>query len=114
MIIISWGQILYSYAIRHQTQYTHITPGYLLARTLLDIPEDSAVLVVEDAPAGILAGKAAGFDVAGLLTSHKRVEVEAAKPDFVLGDLESVEFVGVDETDGGVFVLIGDPGEQMN
>lgn len=87
--------------------------GYLLARTLLNIPEDAAVLVVEDAPAGILAGRAAGCDVVGLLTSHKRAEIEAAKPDFVLGDLESVEFVGVDE-DGGVFVLIGNPGEEMN
>lgn len=88
--------------------------GYLLARELLSIPEDAAVLVVEDAPAGIRAGKAANCDVAGLLTSHKRAEIEAAKPDFVLGDLESVEFVGVDQMDGGVFVMIGNPNEELN
>jgi glycerol 3-phosphatase-1 len=70
--------------------------------------------VVEDAPAGIRAGIAANCDVVGLLTSHKRDEVEAAKPDFVLGDLESVEFVGVDKTDGGMFVMVGDPNEILN
>ncbi|KAH8150974.1 uncharacterized protein LAJ45_05157 [Morchella importuna] len=87
--------------------------GYLLARTLLDIPEDAAVLVVEDAPAGIRAGRAAGCDVVGLLTSHTRAEVEDAKPDFVVGDLESVEFMSRDE-DGGILVLVGDPKELAN
>jgi glycerol 3-phosphatase-1 len=94
------------------TTHTPIV-GYLLARKLLDIPEDAAVLVVEDAPAGIRAGRAAGCDVVGLLTSHTRAEVEAAGPDFVVGDLESVEFMNKDE-DGGVLVLVGDPKELAN
>lgn len=92
---------------------SHANAGYLLARTLLDIPEDAAVLVVEDAPAGIRAGRAAGCDVVGLLTSHTRAEVEDAKPDFVVGDLESVEFMSRDE-DGGILVLVGDPKELAN
>lgn len=87
--------------------------GYLLARKLLDIPEDASVLVVEDAPAGIRAGRAAGCDVVGLLTSHTRAEVEAAKPDFIVPDLECVEFMGVDN-DGGCLVLVGDPNELAN
>lgn len=70
--------------------------------------------MVEDAPAGIRAGKAANCDVVGLLTSHKRAEVQAAGPDFVLNDLEHVEFVGVDPNDGGIFVLVGSPTEELN
>lgn len=81
---------------------------------MFNIPEDAAVLVVEDAPAGIRAGKAANCDVIGLLTSHKRAEVQAAGPDFVLNDLGHVEFVGVDQNDGGIFVLIGNPKEELN
>lgn len=70
--------------------------------------------MVEDAPAGIRAGKAANCDVVGLLTTHKRVEIQAAGPDFVLNDLEHVEFIGMDRTDGGIYVRIGDPKEELN
>lgn len=70
--------------------------------------------MVEDAPAGIRAGKAANCDVVGLLTTHKRVEIQAAGPDFVLNDLEHVKFVGVDQTDGGILVRIGNPKEELN
>ncbi|KAF8474670.1 HAD-like domain-containing protein [Kalaharituber pfeilii] len=67
--------------------------GYLMARQLLNVPDDAPVLVVEDAPAGIRAGKAAGCDVLGLLTSHTKEQVAEAGPTFIVDDLASVEFV---------------------
>jgi len=82
--------------------------GYLLAREQLGLSKTAEpladVLVVEDAPAGIRAGKAAGCDVLALLTTHSREVVEAAGADFVVEDLESVEWLGKDED--GVLLLI--------
>ena len=51
------------------------------------------VLVLEDAPAGIKAGKAAGCKVIGLATSHTVEQVLAAGPDWVVKDLDSVKVV---------------------
>ncbi|KAK8145917.1 hypothetical protein G3M48_003832 [Beauveria asiatica] len=52
------------------------------------------VLVLEDSPAGIKAGKAAGCKVIGLVTSHTVEQVVAAQPDWVVKDLTSVRVVG--------------------
>ncbi|KAF1739175.1 Glycerol-1-phosphate phosphohydrolase 2 [Beauveria bassiana] len=52
------------------------------------------VLVLEDSPAGIKAGKAAGCKVIGLVTSHTAEQVVAAEPDWVVKDLTSVRVVG--------------------
>ncbi|KAG6243677.1 hypothetical protein E4U24_005330 [Claviceps purpurea] len=62
------------------------------------------VLVLEDAPAGIQAGKAAGCKVVGLVTSHSLEEVIAAGPDWVVRDLESIQVVSAQ--DGRVSVEI--------
>lgn len=62
------------------------------------------VLVLEDAPAGIIAGKAAGCKVVGLLTSHTLEEVVAAGPDWVVRNLESIRVVSMQ--DGRVTVEI--------
>lgn len=51
------------------------------------------VLVIEDAPAGIRAGKAAGCKVLALLTSHTLEQVVSAGPDWVVRDLRSVRLV---------------------
>ncbi|PFH57751.1 hypothetical protein XA68_14637 [Ophiocordyceps unilateralis] len=66
------------------------------------------VLVLEDAPAGIKAGKAAGCKVIGLVTSHTFDQVVAAGPDWVVKDLESVRVVGQAD-DGRVTVEISHP-----
>ncbi|BFZ60188.1 DL-glycerol-3-phosphatase [Saitoella coloradoensis] len=67
--------------------------GYLAARRRLDIPDsDDTVIVVEDAPAGIRAGKAAGCKVLGLVTSHSELEVKEAGADWVVRDLDDVVF----------------------
>jgi len=60
------------------------------------------VLVLEDAPAGIRAGKAAGCMVLGLVTSHTVEQVKSAGPDWIVRDLDSVKIV---ESEGGSVTL---------
>ncbi|KAK0729351.1 HAD-like protein [Apiosordaria backusii] len=65
------------------------------------------VLVLEDAPAGIRAGKAAGCRVVGLVTSHSVEEVLSAGPDWVVKDLTQVKVVRKGEEDGKFVLEIG-------
>lgn len=53
----------------------------------------SDVLVLEDSPAGIRAGKASGCKVIGLVTSHTAEQVREAEPDWIVQDLDSVKLV---------------------
>ncbi|KAK2611162.1 hypothetical protein N8I77_004533 [Diaporthe amygdali] len=55
--------------------------------------QNTNVLVLEDSPAGIKAGKAAGCKVLGLVTSHTAEQVKAAEPDWIVKDLDSVKIV---------------------
>jgi sugar-phosphatase len=61
--------------------------GYLTAARRLGA-DPSEALVVEDAPAGIEAGKAAGAATVGVTSTHTRAEVAAA--DVVIGSLEEL------------------------
>ncbi|OTB05511.1 hypothetical protein M426DRAFT_10554 [Hypoxylon sp. CI-4A] len=69
-----------------------------------DSPE---ILVLEDSPAGIQAGKAAGCKVLGLVTSHTAEQVLAAEPDWIVRDLRSVKLVRSSE-DGSATLQISD------
>ncbi|KAI1265756.1 HAD-like protein [Xylariaceae sp. FL1019] len=80
---------------------------YKLGRSKLGLTSESAVLVLEDSPAGILAGKAAGCKVIGLVTSHTEEQVAAALPDWVVQDLSSVKLVSCDP-DGRVTLEFSD------
>lgn len=51
--------------------------GYLQAASRLGVPPD-ACLVVEDAPAGVLAGKAAGMRVIAIASTHSRSDLNPA------------------------------------
>lgn len=68
---------------------------YLLGAQRLSKPPSSC-LVVEDAPAGIRSGKAAGCKTLGLLTTHGKSEMEAVGTDFIVPDLASVKMKVVD------------------
>ncbi|RMZ79920.1 hypothetical protein DV738_g3046, partial [Chaetothyriales sp. CBS 135597] len=66
--------------------------GYQLGATKLGLGEDTkSVLVLEDAPAGVRAGKAAGCMVLGLATSHSVQDIKDAGADWVVRDLKSVK-----------------------
>jgi len=56
------------------------------------------VLVLEDSPAGIVAGKAAGCKVLALVTTHTFEQVEKAGADWIVGDLSSVRVIGSSES----------------
>ncbi|KAI0125501.1 haloacid dehalogenase-like hydrolase [Xylariales sp. AK1849] len=75
---------------------------YVMGREKLKVDGGSEVLVLEDSPAGIRSGKAAGCKVIGLVTSHTLEQVAAAKPDWIVSDLQSVKLV---ECKGGVVTL---------
>ncbi|KAI9001364.1 phosphatase [Trametes punicea] len=47
-------------------------------------------LVVEDAPAGVRSGRAAGCKTLALITSHTREQIDEAKPDLVVPNLSRV------------------------
>jgi beta-phosphoglucomutase-like phosphatase (HAD superfamily) len=48
------------------------------------------MVVFEDAPAGVEAGKAAGFTVIALHTTHTLKQLKEAGADFIVQDMRSV------------------------
>ncbi len=66
------------------------------------------VLVLEDAPAGIRAGKAAGCKVLAVATTHAVEELREAGADWIVEDLRSVGVGGVEGGGRGVVVEIRD------
>lgn len=63
---------------------------YLLGRQRLGLDDKTSIIVVEDAPSGIRAGKAAGFKVIGLATTHSLDQVREAGADWIIRDLASL------------------------
>lgn len=63
---------------------------YLLGRSRLGMGPEQAMLVLEDAPSGVKAGKAAGFRVVALATTHKVEVLKAAGADWIVRDMRSV------------------------
>lgn len=63
------------------------------------------LLVLEDSPAGIKAGKDAGCRVLGIASTHTAAQVKAAGADWVVEDLRSV-VVNKTDADGSVTLKI--------
>lgn len=63
---------------------------YILGRQKLGLDDRASIVVVEDAPSGIRAGKAAGFKVIGLATTHSLDQVREAGADWIIRDLASL------------------------
>ena len=70
---------------------------YDLGRQRIGLGDRDRVLVVEDAPAGVKAGKAAGCEVLGLATTHDVEGLWNAGADWVVRDLSGVKLVGKGE-----------------
>ncbi|KAJ7737858.1 HAD-like domain-containing protein [Mycena maculata] len=75
---------------------------YLLAAKKCGVKPENCV-VLEDTPAGIRSGQAAGCKTIGLLTTHTRAQMEACNPDFLVKDMASVT---LKLTDNGVDVTV--------
>ncbi|PIL36938.1 hypothetical protein GSI_00629 [Ganoderma sinense ZZ0214-1] len=66
---------------------SHFRPDpYLLGAKRAGV-DPSRCLVVEDAPAGVRSGNAAGCKTLGLITSHSREQMEEVKPDWLVSNL---------------------------
>ena len=63
---------------------------YLFGRKRLGLGKEARMVVFEDAPSGIKAGKSAGFMVVGLATTHDVEKVREAGADWIVRDLRSV------------------------
>lgn len=69
--------------------------GYRSARDTLGFEHDDAkVVVFEDAPAGITAGKGAGAMIVGICSTYDPEKVRKAGADIVVDDLSSFKIVG--------------------
>ncbi|CAK4032256.1 probable glycerol-3-phosphate phosphatase (glycerol-1-phosphatase) [Lecanosticta acicola] len=66
------------------------------------------ILVLEDAPSGIRAGKAAGYRVVALATTHAVQELRLSGADWIVRDMRSVRFLGKDAETGRVSIEIRD------
>lgn len=66
----------------------------------------SRVLVLEDAPAGVKAGKGAGCMVLALATTHRLQELKVAGADWVVPDMRSVSIFRDKEVEDGLEVRL--------
>lgn len=73
---------------------------YLLGRSSLGYEatesSEDIVVVFEDAPAGVKAGKSAGCFVIGIASTFDKKTVQSFEPDVVVPDLRGVEVLGYD------------------
>jgi glycerol 3-phosphatase-1 len=68
---------------------------YRLGMKSLGLDASADVLVIEDSPAGIRAGKAAGCKVLALATTHSIAQLIATgSADWIVQDLRSLRFIG--------------------
>ncbi|MCJ1243775.1 hypothetical protein MMC30_000972 [Trapelia coarctata] len=78
---------------------------YTLAKARLGLTPDDVALVIEDAPAGVKAGNAAGCRVVGLMTTHSIEQLKEAGADWIVEDMHSIKFVGKDKATGGLLKI---------
>lgn len=69
-------------------------------KKLLLQQQKPSVVVFEDAPAGIRSGKAAGFTVIALHTTHSLEQLVEAGADYIVKDMRSVNLRFWDQTTG--------------
>ncbi|KAF2189507.1 HAD-like protein [Zopfia rhizophila CBS 207.26] len=82
---------------------------YQLGRAKLNLAQkDPAILVLEDAPAGVRAGKAAGFKVVALATPHSLEQLKESGADWIVRDMRSVTLKAWDKTTGQAQIEIVD------
>jgi glycerol 3-phosphatase-1 len=64
---------------------------YKMGEKKLLLPhKEASIVVFEDAPAGVASGKAAGFTVVALYTTHSLEQLVEAGADYIVKDMQSV------------------------
>lgn len=79
---------------------------YLLGRERLGLSPSAEILVVEDAPSGIKAGKAAGFKVLALATTHKIDQLKDAGADWIVKNMLDLKISSWDTSKGKVSIMV--------
>lgn len=85
--------------------------GYLLGYQRLgladaEVQSARSAVVFEDAPAGVRAGKAAGFKVVALATTHTVQQLRDAGADWIVQDMRSVSLKSLDKKSGRAMLEI--------
>ena len=62
--------------------------------------QDPSIIVFEDAPAGVRSGKAAGYTVVALFTTHTLDQLVEAGADYIVQDMQSVTLKSWDPITG--------------
>jgi glycerol 3-phosphatase-1 len=93
----SWLDVLSLPEPKHLVTAESVTEGkpapdcYILGLENLNLHDSKgSVVVLEDSPAGIRAGKEAGCKVCAVVTSHTIDQIISAKPDWIVQDLSSL------------------------
>lgn len=74
---------------------------YQMGAKKLDLQQkEPSIVVFEDAPAGVRSGKAAGFVVVGLYTTHTLEQLVEAGADYIVKDMQSVTLKSWDRASG--------------
>ncbi|KAF2761563.1 HAD-like protein [Pseudovirgaria hyperparasitica] len=79
---------------------------YQMGASMLKLERNAHILVLEDAPAGVRAGKAAGFKVVALNTTHTIEQLKEAGADWIVHDMRSVTMKEWDKDSGTVKIQI--------
>lgn len=77
-----------------------------MGREKLGVRSPTPCLVLEDAPAGIRAGKAAGCKVLALATTHSMEQLREAGADWIVPDLRSIQLTKVNRATGDLSMRI--------
>ncbi|KAI9674691.1 MAG: hypothetical protein M1817_001594 [Caeruleum heppii] len=99
-LVTGWLEVLQLAHPRHLVVAEDVEKGkpdpacYVLGRQRLGLSPGSAMLVLEDSPSGIRAGKAAGCKVVGLTTTHSVDQIREAGADWIVDDLRAVRVKG--------------------
>ena len=82
---------------------------YQMGRKKLQLlKEEPSIIVFEDAPAGVKSGKAAGFQVVALHTTHTLDQLKEAGADFIVRDMRSVSLKAWNKATGEAQLEISD------
>lgn len=74
---------------------------YQMGEKKLGLQEkEPSIVVFEDAPAGVRSGKAAGYTVVGLYTTHTLEQLVEAGADYIVQDMRSVTLKSWDRATG--------------
>jgi glycerol 3-phosphatase-1 len=74
---------------------------YAMGKTKLALPhQQPSIVVFEDAPAGVRSGKAAGYTVIALFTTHTLDQLRESGADYIVQDMRSVVLKEWDATTG--------------